>query len=843
MKIISGRIFFIIALVCFYIPSIAQEWVEKMQNPDINFKEVQASFNNYWKGKEVSRSKGWKQYKRWENFVQPRVYPTGKRIEMETAWKTFNEYKNKNASKSTTSSNWQPLGPFSPPANGGDAGRLNCVAFHPTNMNIIYIGAPSGGLWKTTNGGNSWVSLTDNLAVIGISSIVIDYTNPEIIYIATGDGDATDTYSIGILKSTNGGQSFQTTGLNYLVESQRSITKIIINPVNPKTLFAATSAGVFRSFNGGDTWDNTLSGKTVDLAYKPGDTNIIYASTNNNFYKSYNGGEDFFYKAVSFITNTSRIQLAVSPANPNYVYLVAGNYSDQGFAGVYRSNNSGETFSTRSTTPNILDWSIDGSGAGGQAWYDLAIVASPTNAEEIYVGGVNIWKSTNGGINWALNAHWYGGGQKPKVHADIHALKYNPSNVLFACSDGGISTTSNGGSNWSDKNNTLSIAQIYKMSISLTQPATILTGWQDNGSNLYRNNNWYQVYGGDGMECLVDYTNPNIFYTTTPNGVIHRTDDGGNNFTTISGFITGQESGSWVTPYIIHPTNPHTIYAGYNNVWKTIDKGNNWTKISNFPLSVELKSLAISASNPDYIYAASDNIIFRTTDGGITWTNISQGIAGNAITYIAVSKTNPEVLWITFSGYSNGHKIYTSRNGGTNWTNYSGTLPNLPATCIALENQANEALYVGMDVGIYYRDTLLTDWVLYSNNLPNVVIGELEISPSINKIRVATYGRGVWESPLYSPVSIAETEEVSLPLTIYPSPTTGIFTIDLNETKLQDATIQILTFEGQNIYTTTTKSMDNHYKIDFTNHANGIYFINVNTKDKKYKGRFVKMEN
>ncbi|MFZ4399624.1 MAG: VPS10 domain-containing protein [Bacteroidales bacterium] len=840
MRIITRKLLFILALLSFNYQSNAQDWVEKMQDPKVNFYDVQKAFNTYWKDKEVGRSKGWKQYKRWEYFMQPRVFPTGNRIEMETAWKSFKEYKKKHALKSNSSSNWQALGPFAPPANGGDAGRLNCIAFHPTNMNIFYVGSPSGGLWKTTNGGNTWVSLTDNLSVIGVSSIVIDYTNPNIIYIATGDGDGTDTYSIGILKSTDAGLSFQTTGLNYLVESRRTINKLIINPINPKTLFAATSAGVFRSFNGGNTWDNTLSGKTIDIAYKPGDTNVMYATTSTDFYKSTDAGENFFYKSIAFAAASSRIQIAVTPANPNYVYLLSGKYTDQSFAGLYRSTDSGENFTTRSTTPNILDWSVTGNGSGGQAWYDLALAASPTNAEEIYAGGVNIWKSTNGGTNWTLSAHWYGGGQKPKVHADIHALKYNPSNVLYACSDGGVSYTTNSGANWTDKNASLSIAQVYKMSVSHTLPSTIITGWQDNGSNLLRNNTWTQVYGGDGMECIIDYSNPNIFYTTTPNGEIHRTDNGGVDFIAISGNITGQETGIWVTPYIIDPVNPQTIYAGYNNVWKTIDRGNNWTKISNFATTTELRNLAIAKSNPNYIYAASDNIIYKTVNGGTTWTDISHGLPGNTITHIEISSSNPEVIWISFSAYSAGQKIFTSRNGGVNWINYSGTLPNLPANCIVADNQLNEGLYIGMDVGIYYRDTLLTDWELYSNNLPNVIINDLSISTSINKIRVATFGRGIWESPLYAPVSISENKENVQQLSIYPSPTNGIATIDLNETGILDATIEIFTSDGQKVYTSKANFKDNLYKIDFSNHTDGIYFVNIKTKEKSYKGSFVK---
>ncbi len=830
----------LIALLLFANQLFSQEWVEKMQNPDANFYDVQKSFNEYWQGKEIARSKGWKQYKRWEYFVQPRVYPSGNRMQMEIAYKSFLEYKSKHKLKTSSSSNWTALGPFNKPSNGGDAGRLNCIAFHPTIQNIFYVGAPSGGLWKTTDGGVSWTSLTDNLPVVGVSDIVIDYSNPNIIYIATGDGDATDTYSIGVLKSTDGGQTFNTTGLSYNVQNRKSINKIIINPINPSTLFAATSSGIFRTYDGGTTWKFTTGDYTKDITYKPGDTTIMYAATKTNFYKSVNGGSSFQLKTLT-INSTSRINLAVTAANPNYVYLLAGKYSDQSFHGLYRSTDGGETFSTRSTTPNIFDWSTNGNGSGGQAWYDMAIVVSPTNAEEVYVGGVNIWKSNNGGTNWSLNAHWYGGGGKPYVHADIHALRYSPNNVLFSCSDGGVSKTSNGGSSWTDMNNGLSIAQIYRMSVSKTQPTKLVTGWQDNGTNLLNNNSWAQIAGGDGMDCLIDYSNANVIYTSTPNGSIQVSTNNSANFTSITNNITSQEEGAWVTPFIQHPTNPQTIYAGYINIWKTTDRGANWVKISNFNSTNQIKTMAISNSNPNYIYVATDNQLTRTVDGGINWTNINtSAFSSNAITYITVSTSDPEVLWATTSGYTAGQKVFESRNAGLTWTNISGTLPNLPANCIAYQSQANEGLYLGMDVGVYYKDSLLTDWVLYSNNLPNVVINELEISPTLNKIRAATYGRGVWESPLYTPVSVSE-NNFEKEISIFPSPTSGIININVSEFNNQKTLIEIYNAESKLILKTTQKIKEDNFTIDFTKKPNGNYFVKIKTDEKIYNGRFVKI--
>lgn len=820
----------------------SQEWVEKMQDPNINFYEVQKSFNKYWENRIIERSKGYKQYKRWEYMVAPRVFPTGNRIPMDAAYKNFMQFKSKYAYKTTSSSNWQSLGPFTKPSNGGDAGRLNCVAFHPTDANIIYVGAPSGGLWKTTNGGNTWAALTDNLAAIGVTDIVIDYSNPNIIYIATSDGDATDTYSIGILKSIDGGLTFNTTGMIHTVQQRKSINKLIINPLRPNTLFAATSNGIYRTYDGGISWKFTTGDYTKDITYKPGDTTIMYAVTKTNFYKSVNSGASFQLKSLSFSATTSRLNIGVSAANPSYVYLLAGKSADQGFNGLYRSTDGGETFSVRSTTPNIFDWSVNGSGTGGQAWYDMAIAVSPSNADEIYVGGVNIWKSSNGGTNWYIVAHWYGANNKPYVHADIHSLRYSPSNVLFSCSDGGLTKTSNGGTSWIDLSNGLSIAQIYKMSVSKTIPSKIITGWQDNGSNLFNNNSWSQIAGGDGMDCLIDYSNSSVIYTSTPNGSFQLSTNGGSTFSDISNTITSQEEGAWVTPIVQHPTNASTIFAGYINIWKSTNRGNSWVKLSNFSSTDQLKTLAISQSNPNYIYTATDNVMYKTIDGGTNWITINSGqLPGNAITHITISTSDPNVLWITCSGYTSGQKVYESRNAGLTWTNISGNLPNLPANCIAYQSQSNEALYVGMDVGIYYKDSTLTEWQLYSNNLPNVIVNELEISPTINKIRAATYGRGVWESPLYTPNSVTENTDNKQEIIAFPSPTKGEINLNVSSLSNSIATIEIYNSEGKLIFETNTLLNSDLYTLNISEKPNGNYFVKIKSNDKTYNARFVKI--
>jgi photosystem II stability/assembly factor-like uncharacterized protein len=204
----------------------------------------------------------------------------------------------------------------------------------------------------------------------------------------------------------------------------------------------------------------------------------------------------------------------------------------------------------------------------------------------------------------------------------------------------------------------------------------------------------------------------------------------------------------------MHPVIPNIIYAGYKDVYKSVNGGYSWTKISdNLTEGVNLNALAVAGSNDDHIYASARDKIWKTNDGGDTWTDISDGISDHYITGIAVSETDPNKVWVTLSGYEAGEKVYYSDNGGQSWSNYSEGLPNVPANCIIYENASNSALYTGTDIGVYYRDRSMSQWADYSGNLPNVIVNDLAIHYSAGKLRAGTYGRGLWESDLYPEAS------------------------------------------------------------------------------------------
>ncbi len=725
-----------------------------MLDPTANFYDVQTAFNNYWAGKTIEKGKGYKAFRRWEAYMEPRVYPSGNTTLPSQTAKNYKQWETNLAAAGIVKSvagNWSLMGPVGKPVGGG-AGRLNFIRIHPTIANTIYVGSADGGLWKTIDGGTTWTTNTDLLGVIGSSDIAFDPTNPSIMYLATGDSDGADCYSIGVLKSIDAGATWQTTGLTWVASQGRRIAKILINPTNPQIVMAFGSSGIYRSTNGGTTWTQPTGTFTgiKDAEMNPGDANILYAA-GTIFSRSLDGGLNWAPVATG-LTNISRLSIAVTPANNSYVYVLASNNTDYGFLGFIQSIDNGATFTTRSTTPNILGWD-NGGDAGGQGWYDLAIGASPTNSQEIMIGGVNMWRSTNGGTSWTLNSHWYGGFSKPYVHADIHDIVYLNGTTAYSANDGGLFKTINNGTAWTDISSNLAIAQQYRLGLSTTNPNLIITGHQDNGTNRYNGTNWTQVYGGDGMDCFIDRTNNNNMVGSYVYGDYYRSTNGGTSFTTI---MTGiPAGGKWLSVIHQDPVTANTYYAGGRAaLYKTTNSGTAWTALGTPTGTGDIIEFAIAPSNNQVIYSLKSGAsgITKSIDGGATFTAVSAGLPTTSTpTYIAISNTNPDVAILTYSGYTATNKVFKTTNGGTTWTNLSTGLPNIPVNCVVYNNNsAIDAFYIGTDLGVFYRDNNQTSWIVFNTGLPNVIVNDLEIYYPTSRLRAATYGRGTWDSDLFA---------------------------------------------------------------------------------------------
>lgn len=858
MKKIFTLLFSFSFLVC---TINAQEWMKNVNQVNPNFFYIQKAFYTFWEGKTIEKGKGYKQFKRWEWYWEQRVGSDGQFPQSDVLWTESNKYFEIHPNNpDIASGNWTFYGPNTSAGGYSGLGRINCIAFHPSLANTFWVGTPAGGLWKTTDGGNTWTTNTDNLPVLGISDIAIDYTNPNIMYIATGDGDAAislfngggDTKSIGVLKSTDGGSTWNTTGLNWSVTSSKLIRRLVMNPGYPLELTAATSNGLWRTLDGGTTWSQVQAGYFMDVEFKPNNTDTLYASTydtggNAEIYRSIDYGTT--WSSVATLAGVVRIDLAVTPNWPDLVDALCAN-TQNGLAGLWYSSNSGGSFSQYflgNCSNNLLSCASNASACGGQGNYDLAYALNPSNSAEIWIGGVSTWRTTDGGSNWYINNFWTTGPTAtcgsnpgvPTVHADKHFIAFHPLNnsFVYECNDGGLYVTNDGGTNWYDLTNGLGISQIYRIGTSATIANNIICGLQDNGSKELYSGTWSDQTGGDGMECIIDYTNANIMYATYFQGQISKTIDGGANWNIIvQNNGTGvDEPGEWVTPYIMHPTNNNILLVGKSQVYQTTNGGSTWAQLGTISgLSGNIVSMAYAPSTPNTIYVASAYEIFKTTNGGGTWSLIRT--SAERITYISVSATNSQVLWITNSGYAAGDKVWTSSNGGSTWSNYSGTLPNIPVNCIVYENGSNSGLYIGTDLGVYYRDALMSDWISFNTGLPNVVVNELEISYSNNKLWAATFGRGLWRSDLYGVFTGNENIVSSNTINIFPNPSQGFFTIQ-SETSIGRGEIKVFNTLGEIIYQNNLSS--NTTELDLSNQPNGVYFVKINSNENSITKRII----
>lgn len=769
LKKISGRLLLLLASIAFTIPVRGQAWLKdlpqnKVKNHTLTLKDYQSAFMKHWntlalkekKAKEENKilDENYEKFKRWEWYWETRVNPKTGAFPKVTAFDVYKKYLLTHPqTKATTAYPWTSDGPTKALGGYAGLGRINCVAFSPIDTNTLYVGSASGGIWKTTNLGYSWTPVGDFNNVLGVASMVVVNTGgQDIIYLATGDKDHYDTYSVGVLKSTDGGATWNTTGLSWKASNYRIIYKLLVDPNNNTTLYAATSNGLYLTTDGASTWTRISSLSFRDIDYQPGSERWMIGSTySGQIYYSTNAG--YTWTQSLNVSSGGRTELAVTPDSNNVVYAVMSNSSDYGLQGFYKSVDTGKSFVEVPDTLNLLGWNCDGSDSGGQGWYDLTLAADPNNASTVYLGGVNTWYTTDGGKSWKLSDHWSStcNGTTVVVHADKHELVYQKAtHALFECNDGGIYKNS-GGKYWKSIGNGLVTSQIYRIGVSANTTGEVLTGLQDNGTKWLNGGVWTDVYGGDGLDCLIDYSNDNVQYGELPNGSLFRTKNQWQSTASINSGLPG--SGAWLTPFVIDPKTHTTLYAGYTDVYKTTDQGNSWTKISNFQSSSTIRSMAISPSDPQYIYAATLSKIYQTRDGGNTWTDITGSLpTGSAsITYIAVDDSTPGALWVTMGGYNN-YGVYETRNNGVTWNNISSGLPAIPIDCITQNKlQDTTQLYVGTDVGVFVRQGN-SDWVSYKDQLPNVIVDDLGIqyTTSSGKLYAGTFGRGLWSADLFT---------------------------------------------------------------------------------------------
>jgi hypothetical protein len=717
------------------------------QGQDTIEEQVEA-FNYYWSTRDKNvRGSGYKPFMRWEyhwrNYTNEQGYIVSS-DEFWDAWRQKNQSKtNRSAAMSLPVSNWQPIGPFTHTNTGSwssGQGRVNIVHVDPSNSNTIYLGAPAGGIWKSIDNGTTWTPLTDELPQIGVSGIAVDYSNSNVIYIATGDKDAGDSYSVGVYKSIDGGLTWNPTGTMGGSNPSRA-GDILIHPTNNQILWCATNNGIYKTTNAGISWTQVQTGDFAqgNIRLKPSDPSTVYAVSNNRFYKSTNEGSSFLQITTGLPANSGRMIIDVTPADANYIYILSSTTGDY-FQGIYRSINSGTSFMAVNTSTNVFE-NVD---QGSQSWFDLALAVSTTNADEIYTGCLNVWKSTDGGLTLNKINNWSSPSAPSYTHADIHYLGFH-GDKLFCGSDGGIYVSSNGGTNFTDLTAGVQISQFYKIAVSKQSAANMVGGLQDNGGHAYSGGQWKNYYGADGMDTAINPNNPNQYYGFIQfGGSMYISNNAGNG---ISGSVASPGvSGNWVTPLTANSAGD--LFAGYNNLFKLVSGA--WVQQNTTPIgSGNIELISVDPSNDNTMYVANGSGLYKSTDLGVTFTNVYS--ASSAITSIEVHSSDSSIVYLTTSGV--GGQVLKSTNGGTTFTNFSTGLPSIGKNIIVHQGRnTDNPLYLGTTLGVFYRDDSMTSWQPFDINLPNVSVTDLEVNLEDAKLVAATYGRGIWQTDI--PVQI-----------------------------------------------------------------------------------------
>jgi photosystem II stability/assembly factor-like uncharacterized protein len=651
-----------------------------------------------------------------------------------------------------STSAWKWLGP------GNIGGRTRSIVIHPTNPNIMWLGAVAGGVWKTINGGTSWAPLADFMTNLNVSCLVMDPTNPNVLYAGTGEGyyQGDALRGNGIFKTINGGATWTqlaaTTGPNFFFVNRLAMSK------NAQILLAATRAGIFRSTNGGATFTAVAAPANIDLMdvdFQPTDnTKCVASGPSGRILHSTNGGVAWT-AATGIPAGSGRVEVTYAKATPTTVYASVERNSGE----VYRSTDGGATFILRNTGTNYL---------GGQGWYDNIIWAGdPTNANFVIVGGLDLYRSTNGGTAFTQISQWWLAPASP--HADHHMIvehpKYNgtTNKTVFFSNDGGIyratdATTAIGTTGWQELNHNYGVTQFYGAAGNTTS-GRIVGGAQDNGTIRYSpppgsntgTEGWTTMFGGDGGFSAADPTNPNFFYGEYVRLQIHRSVNAGTSAAYIfTGITDAGGNSNFIAPFILDPNNPNTMLAGGSSLWRSVNvtaSTPSWASVKP-PAASLISAVAAAKGNSKIIWVGHNNgDVYKTTNGDValpTWTQMNHGMTPLPTRYctrVTISPSNPNRVYTTFGGYNSGN-IWKSVNGGTTWTDIAASLPGAPVYDVSEHPHNPNYLYAATEVGVFASSNGGTTW--FPTNLGPANVAVFELTWMKTFLVAVTHGRGLF---------------------------------------------------------------------------------------------------
>ncbi len=720
--------------------------------------------------------------------------------------------------------------PDNPSVQTTGMGRISHMVYHPTDSNVLFAVSSSGGVFKTSNEGVSWRPISDGLPPTYCASLAINPQNPNIMYLGTGDANYDVNYyrgGMGVWKTVDGGNSWfqSTTGIG-----NKLVSYILITPGSTSTLIAACSDGIYKSTNAGATWvkKTTVSISYRDLIYQPNSNTILYAASNTHFYRSYDNGDSWIQSNINSNITCAGIKIAVCPKDTSKLYCVVWKGGSSPFGGVYKSTNNGASFTLQVDTPNILGYSSDGSSMNGQGSYNLAIESDPNNADVLYVGAINIWKSTNQGTSFVLKSPWAYG-----VHADKHGFLFSPynPNKLFVYHDGGIDRTTDGGDTWTTLEDGLSASEFYTLGASGLYANHIIGGLQDNGMDVAIDKQFKTVRGGDwGGDFDFDIVNKELIYE---NGGIKR-----NGFTNATGNINGKGG-----IYRVHPNDSNVMFEATTNVFRTQnlravpDTNVAWTQISNFTGTTKQVDIAYTKASNGTFYAAFrpqslyiSNTINATSPSFTKLTSFPFN-SGEEIKQLETCDYDSNVLYVVTSQA----RILKSNNKGATWTSLNKNLPSSTIIKFLLDQSANDSsMYICNAFGVYYRNKYMFNWILFSQGLPTVSqITDMEImsdGSSNGRLHIATWGRGIWQTDLYK----STLEPPVADFTVNPSTSQAcVNTIILVDNSTFSPTTrkwQISPTTGWE-FVNGTDSTSDRAEIEFT--TSGSYFISLTVANSK----------
>lgn len=768
---------------------------------------------------EQTKSKN--SYNREKWFYEQRIYPLGyiPPYAYIKAYQKKLELRN-NKGFQYNYYNWVSIGP-TPGFNqyyGDVASRILSVKYDPTNPQIIYFAAAYGGVWKTTNGGQTWAPKTDFEISLSSGALAIDPTNTNIIYYGTGEAtySGVSYFGRGLLKSTDGGETW----INYRagLPDMTYFSRLVIVPNKTNVLFAALGInGLYKSTNSGESWFQVISGRCDDIVFSPDGSKAYIIGQGCGYRISTNGGENF--TTYNVFTLGSRNHIAICKSYPEIIYASLYIGSD---VYVYKSTNSGYNFS-------LLQNTFTGTN---QAWYDFYIQVNPFDPNYAYVGLIDLWRTTNGRDFYKITNTSSG-----PVHVDHHNMEFHPTdpNKLIAATDGGLYYSTNRGTNWININTNQNLTQFYRIASDPENSAHIIGGTQDNGTQRTTGAlKWNVVFGGDGGEVCFHIKNTKNILGEYQFNDIMRSEDGGLTWVPSTTGLSG--TAAWIAPIVCHPDSAEIFYTARARVFKSYNKGATWTAISSGTYGT-IQEMAISKSNPKVIFASAGAVLFKSTDGGYTFKNVVTNLPDRVITSINIHPDSSDVILLTYSGFNTGH-IFISSNGGNNWSDISSDLPNIPVNdgMFYYPGYSTSVYLAATDIGVFISDNYGANWVELANGLPNTVSIHLDYNSSSKKIRVGTHGRGVWEFNGNIIGIINKTSPVSANFELfqnYPNPfneeTIISFTLpDKHFVKL--SVFDILGVERQVLINKELAAGKYNVNFNGKNFSSGIYFFRIHTE-------------